>query len=319
MPNQKSDTSFAIEAIGVHKTYSASGKAPEKMALKGLDLVVPKGSIFGLLGPNGAGKSTFINIIAGLVVKTGGSLTIWGIDIDRDHRAAKGAIGIVPQEITVDAFFTPFETLELQAGFYGVPPKERRSMELLEAVGLADKRDTYSRTLSGGMKRRLLIAKALVHNPPIVVLDEPTAGVDVELRRSLWEYVSMLNKERGVTVVLTTHYLEEAQELCDTIAIIDQGKLIACEPTPTILQRLDKKAMVITPLEALGAVPAGLDGLEAVLRPDGALAIHYRPQDHTVEALLSRAMAVGVRIKDLRIEEPDLEDVFVALTSAGGR
>jgi ABC-2 type transport system ATP-binding protein len=320
MPDKNVDTNFAIEARGLQKTYAASGKAAQKQALQGLDLTVPKGSIFGLLGPNGAGKSTFINIIAGLVVKTGGSLNIWGIDIDRDHRAAKGAIGIVPQEITVDAFFTPYETLELQAGFYGVPPKERRSMELLEAVGLADKRDTYSRTLSGGMKRRLLIAKALVHNPPIVVLDEPTAGVDVELRRSLWEYVSILNKERGVTIVLTTHYLEEAQELCDTIAIIDQGKLIACEPTPQILQRLDKKAIVISPLEPLTSIPAGLEGLEAALRPDGALAIHYRPQDHTVEALLSRAMAVGVRIKDLRIEEPDLEDVFVALTSpAGGR
>jgi ABC-2 type transport system ATP-binding protein len=312
------NTEFAIEARGIQKTYAASGKAPEKQALKGLDLTIPKGSIFGLLGPNGAGKSTFINIIAGLVVKTGGSLNIWGIDIDRDHRAAKGAIGIVPQEISVDAFFTPFETLELQAGFYGVPPRERRSMELLEAVGLADKRDTYSRTLSGGMKRRLLIAKALVHNPPIVVLDEPTAGVDVELRRSLWEYVSILNKERGVTIVLTTHYLEEAQELCDTIAIIDQGRLIACEPTPKILQRLDKKAMVITPMEALASVPSGLAGLETALRGDGALAIHYRPQDHTVEELLSRAMAAGVRIKDLRIEEPDLEDVFVALTSAAG-
>lgn len=318
MSDKSFDTNFAIEARDLQKTYAASGKASAKHALKGLDLTVPKGSIFGLLGPNGAGKSTFINIIAGLVVKTSGNLNIWGVDIDRDHRAAKGAIGIVPQEITVDAFFTPFETLELQAGFYGVPPKERRSMELLEAVGLADKRDTYSRTLSGGMKRRLLIAKALVHNPPIVVLDEPTAGVDVELRRSLWEYVSILNKERGVTIVLTTHYLEEAQELCDTIAIIDQGKLIACEPTPQILQRLDKKAIVISPLEPLTAVPIGLEGLEAALRPDGALAIHYRPQDHTVEALLSRAMAVGVRIKDLRIEEPDLEDVFVALTSAAG-
>jgi ABC-2 type transport system ATP-binding protein len=320
MPGGPTSPEFAIQAHDLQKTYAASGKAPEKRALNGLDLTIPKGSIFGLLGPNGAGKSTFINIIAGLVVKTSGSLNIWGIDIDQDHRAAKGAIGIVPQEITVDAFFTPFETLELQAGFYGVPPRERRSMELLEAVGLADKRDTYSRTLSGGMKRRLLIAKALVHNPPVVVLDEPTAGVDVELRRSLWEYVTVLNKERGVTIVLTTHYLEEAQELCDTIAIIDQGRLIACEPTPKILQRLDKKAIVITPLEPLSSIPKGLEGLETGLRSDGALAIHYRPQDQSVEDLLSRAMAVGVRIKDLRIEEPDLEDVFVALTSpAGGR
>jgi ABC-2 type transport system ATP-binding protein len=310
-----SETSFAIEARGLEKTYAASGKSPEKQALKGLDLSIPKGSIFGLLGPNGAGKSTFINILAGLVVKTAGTVRIWDTDIDVDHRAAKAAIGIVPQEITFDAFFTPFETLELQAGFYGVPAKERRSMELLEAVGLADKRDTYSRQLSGGMKRRLLIAKALVHTPPVVILDEPTAGVDVELRRSLWEYITMLNKERGVTIVLTTHYLEEAQELCDTIAIINQGRLIASEPTPTILRRLDKKAVVITPNEPLTQVPLGLLGLETVLRGDGTLAIHYRPNDDSVETLLARALEAGVRIKDLRIEEPNLEDVFVALTS----
>jgi ABC-2 type transport system ATP-binding protein len=310
-----SETSFAIEARGLEKTYAASGKSPEKQALKGLDLSIPKGSIFGLLGPNGAGKSTFINILAGLVVKTAGSVRIWDTDIDVDHRTAKAAIGIVPQEISFDAFFTPFETLELQAGFYGVPAKERRSMELLEAVGLADKRDTYSRQLSGGMKRRLLIAKALVHTPPVVILDEPTAGVDVELRRSLWEYITMLNKERGVTMVLTTHYLEEAQELCDTIAIINQGRLIASEPTPTILRRLDKKAVVITPNEPLTQVPDGLSGLETILRGDGSLAIHYRPNDISVETLLARALEAGVRIKDLRIEEPNLEDVFVALTS----
>lgn len=315
-----SQTPYAIEARGLQKIYAASGKSPEKHALKGLDLAIPKGSIFGLLGPNGAGKSTFINILAGLVIKTSGVVRIWDTDIDKDHRAAKAAIGIVPQEISFDAFFTPFETLELQAGFYGVPPKERRSMELLEAVGLADKRDTYSRLLSGGMKRRLLIAKALVHNPPVVILDEPTAGVDVELRRSLWDYVTMLNKERGVTIVLTTHYLEEAQELCDNIAIIDQGQLIACEPTAKLLTRLDRKAVVITPVEALKQIPAGLNDLDTVLRPDGSLAIHYRPKEQSVEALLTQAMGSGVQIRDLRIEEPNLEDVFVSLTSpAGGR
>lgn len=315
-----SQTPYAIEARGLQKIYAASGKSPEKHALKGLDLAIPKGSIFGLLGPNGAGKSTFINILAGLVIKTSGVVRIWDTDIDKDHRAAKAAIGIVPQEISFDAFFTPFETLELQAGFYGVPPKERRSMELLEAVGLADKRDTYSRLLSGGMKRRLLIAKALVHNPPVVILDEPTAGVDVELRRSLWDYVTMLNKERGVTIVLTTHYLEEAQELCDNIAIIDQGQLIACEPTAKLLTRLDRKAVVITPVEALKQIPAGLNDLDTVLRPDGSLAIHYRPKEQSVEALLTKAMGSGVQIRDLRIEEPNLEDVFVSLTSpAGGR
>lgn len=306
----------AIEARGLMKTYRATGKAPAKEALRGLDLVVPTGSIFGLLGPNGAGKSTFINILAGLVTKTAGTVSIWGTDIDQDHRAAKAAIGIVPQEISFDAFFTPFETLELQAGFYGVPKAERRTMELLEAVGLADKRDTYSRLLSGGMKRRLLVAKALVHNPPVVVLDEPTAGVDVELRRSLWDYMVRLNREQGVTIVLTTHYLEEAQELCDTIAIIDKGGLVACEPTPNLLSRLDRKAVVITPITPLDQAP-DLQGLDAHLRRDGTLAIGYKAREHTVEEILSRASAAGIRIKDLRIEEADLEDVFVSLTGPG--
>lgn len=309
----------AIEARGLRKTYAATGKAPAREALKGLDLVIPTGSIFGLLGPNGAGKSTFINILAGLVTKTAGTVRIWDTDIDLDHRAAKAAIGIVPQEISFDAFFTPYETLELQAGFYGVPKAQRRSDEILAAVGLSDKRDTYSRLLSGGMKRRLLVAKALVHTPPVVVLDEPTAGVDVELRRSLWDYMLRLNREQGVTIVLTTHYLEEAQELCDTIAIVDRGELVACEPTPNLLSRLDRKAVVITPLEPLAAAPA-LEGLDTQLRRDGALAITYRAREKTVEEILSRASGAGVRIKDLRIEEASLEDVFVSLTSpAAGR
>jgi ABC-2 type transport system ATP-binding protein len=309
----------AIEARGLKKTYAATGKAPAKDALKGLDLVIPTGSVFGLLGPNGAGKSTFINILAGLVTKSAGSVHIWGTDIDVDHRAAKAAIGIVPQEISFDAFFTPFETLELQAGFYGVPKAQRRTMELLEAVGLADKRDTYSRLLSGGMKRRLLVAKALVHNPPVVVLDEPTAGVDVELRRHLWEYMVRLNRDFGVTIVLTTHYLEEAQELCDTIAIVDKGELVACEPTGNLLSRLDRKAVVITPLEPLASAPS-FDGFETQLRRDGALAVTYAAREKTVEEVLARASAAGIRIKDLRIEEADLEDVFVSLTSpAAGR
>jgi ABC-2 type transport system ATP-binding protein len=313
-------TDFAIEARGLRKVYAASGTAPAKEALKGLDLAIPKGSMFGLLGPNGAGKSTFINILAGLVVKTAGSVRIWGCDIDRDHRAAKAAIGIVPQEINFDAFFTPFETLELQAGFYGVPKAERRTMEILEAVGLADKRDTYSRQLSGGMKRRLLVAKALVHTPPVVVLDEPTAGVDVDLRRQLWDYVQRLNREDGVTVVLTTHYLEEAQALCDTIAIVDRGELVACEPTPRLLNRLDLKALIITPFEPLSATPAALSDLDASVGSDGGLTVTYRTAERTVEELLARVSAAGVRIKDLRIDEPNLQDVFLSLTSpAAGR
>ncbi|MFZ4603067.1 MAG: ABC transporter ATP-binding protein [Caulobacterales bacterium] len=305
---------FAIEARGLEKTYKASARLPAKQALKGIDLTIPRGSFFGLLGPNGAGKSTFINIFAGLVVKTGGRASVWGFDIDEHPRDARGAIGIVPQEINMDPFFTPSESLELQAGYYGVPKSERRTREILEAVGLWDKRDAYVRTLSGGMKRRLLVAKALVHTPPVLVLDEPTAGVDVELRRSLWAYVRELHAN-GVTIVLTTHYLEEAQELCDTIAIINHGEVIACEPTPQILGRLDRKTLVIQPQTPLASAPA-LAGLETSLRKDGAMAVTYRAADTSVEAILEKVKAAGVAIRDLATEEPDLEDVFVALTSA---
>jgi ABC-2 type transport system ATP-binding protein len=240
---------------------------------------------------------------------------IWGFDITADPRNARGAIGIVPQELNMDPFFTPYESLEMQAGFYGVPKNERRTDEILAAVGLLDKRDAYARTLSGGMKRRLLVAKALVHTPPVVVLDEPTAGVDVDLRKQLWAYIKTLHAQ-GVTIVLTTHYLEEAQELCDTIAIIDHGEVIACEPTPQILRRLDKRTLVIVPQTDLAAPPAALAGLEAVVRKDGALAISYSQGTRTVEELLDRVKAAGVAIRDLSTEEPDLEDVFVALTSA---
>ncbi|MEO6338751.1 MAG: ABC transporter ATP-binding protein, partial [Caulobacteraceae bacterium] len=214
----------AIEARGLVKTYPASKTMPAKPALKGVDLVVPRGSIFGLLGPNGAGKSTFINIVAGLTLKTSGTLKVWGMDIDHDGRAARAAVGVVPQEIAADIFFTPREALEVQAGLYGVPKAERLTDEILAALGLTDKAGAYVRALSGGMKRRLMVAKALVHRPPVLILDEPTAGVDVELRRQLWDYVQALN-ERGVTIVLTTHYLEEAEALCDTIAIINRGEV----------------------------------------------------------------------------------------------
>lgn len=304
---------FAIVAQGLEKTYRGDRKTPPKQALKGINLAIPRGSFFGLLGPNGAGKSTFINILGGLVVKTGGSAAIWGFDIEADPRNARGAIGIVPQELNMDPFFSPWESLEMQAGFYGVPKAERRTEEILKAVGLWDKKDAYARTLSGGMKRRLLVAKALVHAPPVVVLDEPTAGVDVELRRQLWAYVKELHAQ-GVTIVLTTHYLEEAQELCDTIAIINHGEVIACEPTPQILRRLDKRTLVIAPQQELAALPAGLADLDAVIRKDGALALSYS-STQTVESLLERVKAAGVSIKDLKTEEPDLEDVFVSMTS----
>lgn len=303
---------FAIEAEGLVKTYPATKNASAKQALKGVDLRIRRGSIFGLLGPNGAGKSTFINILAGLSRKTSGAVRIWGVDIDQHPRQARAAIGVVPQELAADVFFTPRESLEVQAGFYGVRKGERRTDEILAALGLSDKADSYVRSLSGGMKRRLMVAKAMVHAPPVLILDEPTAGVDVELRRQLWSYVKDLHAQ-GVTVVLTTHYLEEAQELCDHIAIVNRGQVVASEPTPVLLGRLDTRAVVITPSEPITAVPV-LNGFDAKLRPDGRLAVGYRTGEASVEQVLAAARAAGVGIKDLATEEPDLEDVFLALT-----
>ena len=305
---------FAIEARGLDKTYRAQGKGEAVHALKAVDLVIPRGSFFGLLGPNGAGKSTFINILGGLVVKSGGTAWIWGHDIDADPMNARGAIGIVPQEVNMDPFFSPAESLEIQAGYYGVPKAERKTEEILRAVGLWDKRDAYARTLSGGMKRRLLVAKAMVHSPPVLVLDEPTAGVDVDLRRQLWEYVRSLHRS-GVTVVLTTHYLEEAQALCDTIAIINHGQVIACEPTGNLIGRLDRKTLVVTPQAAVAPPLKGFEDVTFAMRPTGAFTLTYKTSEHSVEEMLDRVRAAGVAIKDLSIEEPDLEDVFVELTA----
>ncbi|AWM78521.1 ABC transporter ATP-binding protein [Phenylobacterium parvum] len=303
---------YAIEARNVVKTYAATKTTPQMQALKGIDLLVPRGSVFGLLGPNGAGKSTFINILAGLVRKTSGTVKIWGRDIDERPRDARAAIGVVPQEIAADPFFTPRESLEVQAGMYGVPPKERRSMELLTALGLADKAEAYVRQLSGGMKRRLMVAKAMTHNPPVLILDEPTAGVDVELRRQLWRYVVELN-QKGVTIVLTTHYLEEAQELCDQIAIINRGEVVACEATGDLLGRIDTRAVVVTPETPVEAAPS-LAGFETRLRPGGAFAVTYRTGESSVEQVLAAVRAAGLSVRDVTTEDPSLEDVFMALT-----
>lgn len=305
---------YAIEAIGLEKTYRASGKLPEMRALKGIDLKIPCGSIFGLLGPNGAGKSTFINILAGLVTKTGGTAKIWGLDIDQHPRSSRAAIGVVNQEITMDPFFTPLQALELQAGYYGVPKPERRSSEILDAVGLLDKKDAYVRQLSGGMKRRLMVAKALVHNPPVLILDEPTAGVDVELRRSLWAYVRELHAN-GTTIILTTHYLEEAEELCDEIAIISHGEVLTQEPTPQLLSRLDQRLLKITPKDPLTTLPESLTGLDAEIREDGILCIKFRSGETGIGRLLEQVRAAGIGVADLATEQPNLEDVFVAMTS----
>jgi ABC-2 type transport system ATP-binding protein len=302
----------AIAARALSKTYPATRTTQAVQALKGIDLSVPRGSIFGLLGPNGAGKSTFINILAGMTRKSGGKVSIWGRDIDEKPRDARAAVGVVPQEIAADPFFTPREALETQAGLYGVPARDRRTMEILTAVGLDSKADAYVRQLSGGMKRRLMVAKAMVHNPPVLILDEPTAGVDVELRRQLWAYVGELNRQ-GVTIVLTTHYLEEAEELCDTIAIVNHGLVVACEPTSQLLRRLDSRTVVVTPEQAL-TTPPDLAPFEAKLRPSGDLAVSFKTQQAGVEQVIAAVRAAGVPIKDLRTEEPDLEDVFVSLT-----
>ncbi|HEY0043185.1 MAG TPA: ABC transporter ATP-binding protein [Allosphingosinicella sp.] len=304
------DTAAAISIVDLQKTYAGG-----KRALEGISIDVPRGQIFGLLGPNGAGKSTTINILAGLVNKTGGSATIWGFDIDKHPRNAKASIGIVPQEIIFDPFFTPSETLEITAGLYGVPKAQRKTAELLRAVHLEDKANAYSRTLSGGMKRRLLVAKAMVHSPPILVLDEPTAGVDIELRQQLWDYVRRLNQE-GVTIVLTTHYLEEAEKLCDRIAIINHGRVIANETTRTLVGMAQEKAVDITVDRDVTQVPDASCFEKIELRGERTLAITYRKDKVNAGEVLAALQKDGYGIVDVSTREADLEDVFLNLTRA---
>ena len=304
---------FAVETDALVKVYHGHG--PAKTALDGVSLSVPRGSFFGLLGPNGAGKSTFINILAGLVVKTGGHARIWDRDIDTDSRGAKAAIGVVPQELNLDPFFTPRELMDVQAGMYGVPRAERRTMEILDAVGLDDKADSYARTLSGGMRRRLLMAKAMVHSPPVLVLDEPTAGVDIELRQQLWGTVRELNA-RGTTILLTTHYLEEAEQLCDRIAIINHGKLVACDTTGNLLKRIDGKALTITVDRDLTEIPPALASFSPELRDERRVVVRYRPSAMPISRILDAFAAAGLTIMDLSTEETDLEDIFLQLTSS---
>jgi ABC-2 type transport system ATP-binding protein len=302
-------TQAAISIRELTKRYSNG-----KQALDGVSFDVERGSIFGLLGPNGAGKSTIINILAGMVQKTSGSASIWGFDIDVNPRNAKASIGIVPQEIMFDPFFTPFETLELFAGLYGVPKEKRQSMELLKAVRLEDKADAYARTLSGGMKRRLLVAKAMVHSPPVIVLDEPTAGVDIELRQQLWEYVVELNKQ-GTTVVLTTHYLEEAEQLCDRIAIINHGKLIANKPTKELVGMAREKAVVLTLDRDVSEAPRHDAFEKTELVADRTVEITYNKDRMNAGEVLAAVQGLGLGIVDVTTKEADLEDVFLSLTS----
>ena len=306
----------AIEVRKLVKTYAGSRRSGPIQALKAIDLDVPAGSIFGLLGPNGAGKSTFINILAGLVLKTSGTVGIWGFDQDANPRHARAAIGVVPQELNIDPFFTPLESLEVQAGLYAVPKSERRSMEILSRVGLAEQAHAYTRSLSGGMRRRLLLAKALVHNPPVLVLDEPTAGVDIELRRVLWDYVRELNAA-GTTVILTTHYLEEAEAMCDRIAILNHGKVVACEDTPDLLARIDTKTLLLRLAERCESPPDLGPEVTARMRAPDLLALTYSRSRASAPALVAAAQAAGLEITDITTEEANLEEVFLSLTQSG--
>ncbi|MEL0205645.1 MAG: ABC transporter ATP-binding protein, partial [Alphaproteobacteria bacterium] len=295
---------------------------------------IPIGQIYGLLGPNGAGKSTFINIMAGTVVKTAGSISIWGTDIDANPRQARANIGIVPQELNIDAYFTPRQTLEMTAGLFGVPKDQRRSDEFLEMVGLTDQAHTYARRLSGGMRRRLLVAKAMVHSPPILVLDEPTAGVDVALRQKLWDNILMLNAH-GVTIVLTTHYLHEAETLCDHIAILDEGRIITSQPKKTLIAGASRKEMRMTLAPSMTtsapstaaptpgatstqnarptALPETLQAL-GVQWQDDYLVARYDPQKINAAAIIASVTKAGFSIEEISTVEPDLEDVFLDLT-----
>ena len=303
----------AIRLTDLRKTYAASGKVPAKEALKGIDLTIPRGSIFGLLGPNGAGKSTIINILAGLVNKTAGRVEIWGFDQDVNPRQSRAAIGVMPQELNIDPFFTPRASLEVQAGLYGVPKADRWTDEILALVGLTAQAESYTRQLSGGMKRRLLLAKALVHRPRILVLDEPTAGVDIALREMLWTNVRALNAQ-GMTVILTTHYLEEAEQMCDEIAIINHGEKVVQDRTDSLLACADSKTLVVDPGPWAGSVPPLPEGVTAERRADGRLALTYAPGRVQADRIIDALRQGGVPMADVSSEQPDLQDVFLSMT-----
>jgi ABC-2 type transport system ATP-binding protein len=303
---------IAILLEGLTKIYRSKGRGEAVTAVDHIDLAIPRGSMFGLLGPNGAGKSTTINILAGMVVKSSGKARIWHYDIDEAPRAARASIGIVPQELNIDPFFTPRELLDLQAGLYGVPKRERRTDEILEAVGLADKGNAYARTLSGGMRRRLMVAKAMVHSPPVLVLDEPTAGVDVELRQHLWAYIKQLN-QAGATILLTTHYLEEAEQLCDRIAIIDHGKVVAHDTTGALVHRIDAKSALLTLAADLFPLPPALAALGFETAGPAQIRLHYRPTATRLGDLLDAVHEAGATILDMTTEQSSLEDIFLQL------
>tara|TARA_A100001015_G_scaffold162133_1_gene180217 strand:+ start:5475 stop:6479 length:1005 start_codon:yes stop_codon:yes gene_type:complete len=318
-PNDSKSTALlAIKASGLSKIYKDTNRAPAKQALDNLTLEVPQGCVFGLLGPNGAGKSTFINILAGTVMKTSGQVSVWGADLDTNPRQVRANIGIVPQELNIDAFFTPRELLEFNAGLYGVPRAERRTDEILAMVELGDKAHAYARTLSGGMRRRLLVAKAMVHQPPVLVLDEPTAGVDVSLRQKLWDNIRDLNAS-GVTIVLTTHYLEEAQALCDQIAILDKGRILTSQSTSALLSSTGRKDVTIAlPSGAPACWPDKLAALSTEVK-EGQVIFSFDPRILSVGDILTCLIQNKIEIGDVSTGEPDLEDIFLEMTGKDDR
>jgi len=303
----------AINIKDLKKEYKNPNGKGTFLALDSISVTIPRGSIFGLLGPNGAGKSTFINILAGLAIKTSGEAVIWGNDIDKHPKASRSSLGVVPQELTIDPFFSPKESLEQQAGLYGVRPKERNVDYILKMLDLDDKAEAYSRTLSGGMRRRLLVAKAMVHRPPILILDEPTAGVDIELRQQLWHYVRKLN-ENGTTIILTTHYLEEAEELCDTIAILDNGKIVRCAPTQELLEDVDLKTIT---LKASGHLDINNETLKKMKAnvDNNIIEIHFNPKVGSSREILAEVENSGVVVSDFEVKGSSLETAFLSITS----
>ena len=306
-------TKNALTVENLTKVYLDSKTKKESEALSNLSFEVKQGEVFGLLGPNGAGKTTFLSILGGTVTKTSGSVNVWGFNLDKNPRQVKASIGIVPQEVNLDAFFSPHKLLELQAGLYGVTKKNRITDLILKMVALEDKANAYSRSLSGGMKRRLLIAKAMVHQPPILILDEPTAGVDVELRNNLWDNVKELNKE-GVTIILTTHYLLEAQEMCDRIAIIDRGSLVALDTTQKLLERIQTKKINFIVKDIDLNKPLLMKGIKFKINSKNLITVIYEKGLLDFGEIINYLNQNEIKIEDISTEDGDLEDVFVQLT-----
>ncbi len=305
----------AVEIKSLTKDYRFNKGKNVKHALLGIDLSVPQGAFFGLLGPNGAGKSSMINIMAGLVKKTSGEVNICGFNIDTHERQAKQSIGVVPQELVLDSFFTVRQALDIHAGYYGVPKAQRRTQEIIEVMGLQDKADAKSRSLSGGMRRRLLIGKALVHSPKVLVLDEPTAGVDIELRTQLWDYVKKLNKN-GTTIVLTTHYLEEAEALCDDIAIINRGQVVAHDKKDNLMSGFNNKKLIVKLSEKINEMPHDLLNDGWIMLADNELQITYKPSEANIEYNLSKLRDFGLSISDLSTKDTELEEIFLHFTAS---